>query len=104
MNMLIGVLCEVMSEVSFAEKENAAIDLMKRSVLLMLKSIDEDGSGEISKEEMHHVVNHPEAVQVLEELEVDVNYFVEMSDMLFDDEDSSLTIENIMKIILDLRG
>merc|ERR1719428_321535 len=71
MNMLIGVLCEVISAVGEAEKENAAIELMKKSVLIMLKRLDADGSGEISKDELDMVLVDPEAQEVLQELQVD---------------------------------
>merc|ERR1712107_378558 len=46
MNMLIGVLCEVVSAVNKAEKENAAIKEMKGSLLSLLKKLDVDGSGD----------------------------------------------------------
>lgn len=104
MNMLIGVLCEVVSAVGEAEKENAAIDLVKHTVLLMLKRLDEDCSGEMSREELQHVLVDPQARQVLDELKVDVPYFVELMDMFFVNEDSALGIEHIMQMILDLRG
>merc|ERR1719443_1215375 len=71
MNMLIGVLCEVVSAVGAAEKEEAAINLVKRSVLVLLKRLDADGSGEISREELRQVLVDPEACEVLGELEVD---------------------------------
>merc|ERR1719375_1037349 len=45
MNMLIGVLCEVVTAVGIEEKEEAAIALVKSTLLVMLKGIDQDGSG-----------------------------------------------------------
>merc|ERR1719387_3079745 len=84
MNMLIGVLCEVVTAVGENEKEQAAVDLMKHSVLLLLKRLDKDGSGEISQDEFNQVLADPEALQVLEELEVDVHYFIELMDMFFE--------------------
>merc|ERR1719443_866971 len=70
MNMLIGVLCEVVSAVGAAEKEEAAINLVKGSLLLMLKRLDEDGSGTINKEELHSVFVDPQAQETLCEIQV----------------------------------
>merc|ERR1719316_1654777 len=44
-NMLIGVLCEIVSEVANAEKEYTAIQQLKSTLLVMLQRLDEDGSG-----------------------------------------------------------
>merc|ERR1711871_1165907 len=81
MNMLIGVLCEVVSAVGEAEKEQAAVDLVKKTVLIMLKHLDQDGSGEMSREELQQVLVDPHARQVLDELKVNVPYFVELMEM-----------------------
>merc|ERR1719379_1650147 len=42
MNMLIGVLCEVVSAVAADEQEEAAIAAVKSSILVMLKQLDKD--------------------------------------------------------------
>ena len=44
MNMLIGILCEVVSKVAAAEKENAAREEVRDTILQMLKRLDADGS------------------------------------------------------------
>ena len=43
MNMLIGVLCEVVSLTSAQEKEEADVLQMKRHILVMLRAMDVDG-------------------------------------------------------------
>merc|ERR1712023_95828 len=62
MNMLIGVLCEVMSSVAQSEKEDCAIRLVKDTILLMLKAFDEDGNGVISRDELRSVMTDPMAL------------------------------------------
>lgn len=103
MNMLIGVLCEVVTAVAAAEKEEAAIRLVKETVLVMLKKLDEDGSGEISKEEMNMVFDDEAALQVLASLQVDMTHLVDYLDMYFEQQ-SELSIYQIMDLILMLRG
>eukprot|EP00929_Paragymnodinium_shiwhaense_P070484 TRINITY_DN35691_c0_g1_i1.p1 TRINITY_DN35691_c0_g1~~TRINITY_DN35691_c0_g1_i1.p1 ORF type:complete len:667 (-),score=154.21 TRINITY_DN35691_c0_g1_i1:160-2160(-) len=103
MNMLIGVLCEVVTAVAEAEKEDAAIRLVKETVLVMLTTLDEDGSGEISKDEMYTVFNDDSALAVLETLKVDVKHLVDHLDMYYEENDD-LSIPQIMDLILMLRG
>merc|ERR1712190_674117 len=49
LNMLIGVLCEVVSAVGASEKDEAAIRAVKSSIWLQLKDIDVDGNDKISQ-------------------------------------------------------
>merc|ERR1712072_869039 len=52
LNMLIGIQCEVVSNVAKKEKDDSEVQLMKDTVLVMLRKLDADDSGEIDKEEM----------------------------------------------------
>lgn len=104
MNMLIGVLCEVVSGVAAIEKEEAAINFVKENLLKMLKRLDEDESGALSREEIDHVTNDPDALDVLFEIQVDVDYFMHLHDMIFEDPEKEMSIEEIMELILTCRG
>merc|ERR1719375_546601 len=81
MNMLIGVVCEVISAVAANEKENCARELVQQTLLVMLKKLDEDGSGEISQHELQHVCEDQDSLKVLEALQVDSANFMERMDM-----------------------
>eukprot|EP00448_Togula_jolla_P023674 CAMPEP_0170584164 /NCGR_PEP_ID=MMETSP0224-20130122/8542_1 /TAXON_ID=285029 /ORGANISM="Togula jolla, Strain CCCM 725" /LENGTH=247 /DNA_ID=CAMNT_0010907579 /DNA_START=490 /DNA_END=1233 /DNA_ORIENTATION=+ len=104
LNMLIGVLCEVVSGVAALEKEEAAIDLMKRSVLGILKRLDADGTGEITEAMMEQLTDDPLAIEVLYDLQVDVDYLMEIKDMMISDPARTLTITEVMDLILSIRG
>jgi len=103
-NMLIGVLCEVVVEVSAEEKETAAKEKMKKTLLVMLQELDADKSGQLSKSEVQSVICHPEAVAIMNDIQVDTQYLLDISEMLFTSEDSSLPISVFMNIVLTLRG
>jgi len=64
MNMLIGVLCEVVSSVARSEKDEAAVRLVKESILLQLKKCD-DGDGMISHAELNIVLQDPDSQDIL---------------------------------------
>jgi len=104
MNMLIGILCEVVSAVAATEKENAAIKFIKETILVLLKSLDTDGSFTISREELRSVCQDPDALKVLGDLEVDVMYLLDLQAMLYRRPDSTLSVKAIMDLILNLRG
>merc|ERR1711908_203585 len=104
MNMLIGVLCEVVTAVGEAEKENAAIALVKQTVLLMLKGLDDDQDGKISRLELRRMCHDAEAKRVFEDLQVNMEYFLGKMNMFYIEPDQQLEITFIMHMILDLRG
>merc|ERR1712113_1161593 len=87
LNMLIGVLCAVVTAVTAAEKEKILVTYVKSKLMGVLVRLDEDGNGTISKDEFDQLVHIPEAVRALEELGVDVESLVALGDHLFQSED-----------------
>jgi hypothetical protein len=104
MNMLIGVLCEVVLDVSADEKENLVKAQMRKTLLVMLEELDADHSGMLSKDEVQSVIRHPEAVAIMNDIQVDTTHLLDVTEMLFPTEDSSLAISVFMNIVLTLRG
>lgn len=103
MNMLIGVLCEVVTSVAAAEKEDGQIKLVKDRLLYMLKELDEDKSGMISRYEVAQVLDDVNALSVLHSINVDVKCLLEELNLCFEDSEE-LAIHQIMEVILMLRG
>ncbi|CAE8619686.1 unnamed protein product [Polarella glacialis] len=103
MNMLIGVLCEVVSAVKQLEEQTAAHELVKGTVLVLLKQLDVDESGDISKEEMANVMEHEQARACLQDLNVDVEHLMDLLDMHYEDE-SDLSMLFLLELILACRG
>ncbi|CAE8634165.1 unnamed protein product [Polarella glacialis] len=103
MNMLIGVLCEVVSAVKQLEEQTAAHELVKGTVLVLLKQLDVDESGDISKEEMANVMEHEQARACLQDLNVDVEHLMDLLDMHYEDE-SVLSMLFLLELILACRG
>merc|ERR1719281_1452997 len=71
LNMLIGVLCEVVTAVGQHERDEADIRLVKQGILKELIKFDVDGSGTISQTELEAAMQSRRAQAVLEEMEVD---------------------------------
>eukprot|EP00971_Amphidinium_carterae_P054125 1065787-Amphidinium_carterae.1 len=53
MNMLIGVLCEVVSATAATEKEEMLVTYVNEKLRSVVKLIDQDGSMSISKAHIH---------------------------------------------------
>lgn len=109
MNMLIGVLCELVTQVKRADDESIAIDFMKQHLRDMLVEFDADGDGQISREDLQAVVAAPKAVKVLENLKVNPQYLMDLTEPLFEaDKDAGriqeVTREELMDVILKIRG
>merc|ERR1719217_1878795 len=84
LNMLIGVLCEVVSAVAEAEKEKAVVTYVKSQLIDVLTDLDSDGTGTISKEEFAVLLEVPSAVEALEQLGVDVPTLFQLAEVIFD--------------------
>eukprot|EP00746_Dinoflagellata_sp_MGD_P131458 gnl/MRDRNA2_/MRDRNA2_65241_c0_seq1.p1 gnl/MRDRNA2_/MRDRNA2_65241_c0~~gnl/MRDRNA2_/MRDRNA2_65241_c0_seq1.p1 ORF type:complete len:587 (+),score=130.98 gnl/MRDRNA2_/MRDRNA2_65241_c0_seq1:181-1761(+) len=83
LNMLIGVLCEVVSAVSEAEKEKMVVSFAKSKFLSVLERIDKDGSGAISEKEFDTFVMDEGVRAPLEDLEVDRENLKSLADVIF---------------------
>eukprot|EP00928_Gymnodinium_smaydae_P080690 TRINITY_DN6433_c0_g1_i1.p1 TRINITY_DN6433_c0_g1~~TRINITY_DN6433_c0_g1_i1.p1 ORF type:complete len:630 (-),score=84.67 TRINITY_DN6433_c0_g1_i1:303-2192(-) len=103
MNMLIGVLCEVVSAVKKIEENDLATKMVKGSVLVLLRKLDADGSGSISKDEMGETLEEEDAVECLKDLNVDIPRLLNLLDMHFQERDE-LPMEFLMELIFSNRG
>merc|ERR1712232_1514128 len=112
MNMLVGVLCEVVSAVAATEKEAAAMSFIKCRVRSILNDsgLDQNNDGLISKEEFEKLIEHPEASVALQEVGVDVIALVDCAEFIFQSDDrgqkfeKKLGFDDFMDIVLKLRG
>merc|ERR1712113_736562 len=110
LNMLIGVLCEVVSAVAATEKEALTVAYVKDQVRFILADVDENHDGLISKEEFKHIIEHPDAIDALNSVGVDVVALVSYADYIFQSDDKGqkfdkqLDFHDFMDIVLKLRG
>merc|ERR1719446_1152435 len=70
MNMLVGVLCEVVSVVSSVEKESMLISYVKGTLLNMLRTsgLDADNDQMIDRTEWEALLENPGAAKALQEV------------------------------------
>eukprot|EP00929_Paragymnodinium_shiwhaense_P073091 TRINITY_DN37152_c0_g2_i5.p1 TRINITY_DN37152_c0_g2~~TRINITY_DN37152_c0_g2_i5.p1 ORF type:complete len:666 (+),score=190.26 TRINITY_DN37152_c0_g2_i5:171-2168(+) len=117
MNMLIGVLCEVVIVVNATEKERFLVTFVKQRLQEVVALIDEDRGGTISRDEFMLIMDNASAVEAIDEVGVDVIALLDFADVIFGEEgeDGSeagsegsggveLTLQDLMEVILQLRG
>jgi hypothetical protein len=103
LNMLIGVQCEVVSNVAAQEKDEIEVNLLKTTVLQMLKELDADDSGEIDKDELLGLMENEEALAVLSTLQIDVTHLLSYLMMVYEQMEA-VSIADLMHAMLKMRG
>eukprot|EP00931_Biecheleriopsis_adriatica_P087534 TRINITY_DN6199_c0_g5_i1.p1 TRINITY_DN6199_c0_g5~~TRINITY_DN6199_c0_g5_i1.p1 ORF type:complete len:693 (+),score=161.84 TRINITY_DN6199_c0_g5_i1:95-2173(+) len=106
MNMLIGILCDVISAVSEIEKEGILISGVKEQLQQLMKEKNL-GNEEHGMNRLHYeqLLLNPRAAKVFEHLGVDVFGLVDVADILFaDDADKEVSFQDFMECVLELRG
>mmetsp|Transcript_24503 Transcript_24503/g.56859 ORF Transcript_24503/g.56859 Transcript_24503/m.56859 type:complete len:795 (+) Transcript_24503:110-2494(+) len=115
LNMLIGVLCEVVTAVASAEREQITVEMVKDGFMDIIGGIDTNNDKTINKAEFESIVSNPAATNLLNRVEVDVFALVDLADFIFakeipedddfdGDDTQELTFEAFMDIVLSLRG
>uniref|UniRef100_A0A7S0F905 EF-hand domain-containing protein n=1 Tax=Pyrodinium bahamense TaxID=73915 RepID=A0A7S0F905_9DINO len=109
LNMLIGILCQVIVEVSDAEKTKKEAIYLRDSLLEIMKCYDGDDDGTIGKDEFRILMKNPEVHDVLRRFGTDVHDLVMLTDVFFEDmtqesEKGQLSFEEILQVVLRLRG
>mmetsp|Transcript_56407 Transcript_56407/g.131778 ORF Transcript_56407/g.131778 Transcript_56407/m.131778 type:complete len:571 (+) Transcript_56407:88-1800(+) len=109
MNMLIGILCEVITAVADAEKEALQVSWTTEVLQTCLSAgADTNNDGCIDIGEFQSMIQNQQVRKVLREVDVDVQTLVNFADVLFEDEDGQSRMElpfaDFMQRLLQLRG
>jgi hypothetical protein len=108
LNMLIGVLCEVVGAVASVEKEEMTICTVKGDLQSIVNQIDENGDTKISRDEFMQIIENPQAGAALAAVGVDVIGLIDAADSIFDTDDGCAEIElnfpEFLEVVLSLRG
>eukprot|EP00928_Gymnodinium_smaydae_P033513 TRINITY_DN2398_c1_g1_i1.p1 TRINITY_DN2398_c1_g1~~TRINITY_DN2398_c1_g1_i1.p1 ORF type:complete len:541 (+),score=92.77 TRINITY_DN2398_c1_g1_i1:54-1676(+) len=106
MNMLVGVLCEVVCAVAATEKETILTNKVYLTMSECLNDLDIDGNGTISFMEFKRLVDYPQALKAVTDIGVDPISMVDFAEIFFieDGEPKDITFEEFMEMVLDLRG
>jgi hypothetical protein len=105
MNMLIGVLCEVISAVAVEEKENMITEKVHEKFGNIVNELDNNQNGLLTLRELELILYNPEALDVLKGMNVDPEDLIDVADdFLCEKGSAELTFDDFFEMILDLRG
>jgi hypothetical protein len=106
MNMLIGVLCEVISAVAEEEKESMIVEKVHDKFGSIVKELDEDKDGRLSWTEFQTILDKDEALAALESIGVDADCLIDVAEDFFHEDGEPLEIpfDEFMSMLLDLRS
>jgi hypothetical protein len=103
LNMLIGVLCEVIRVVSSVENEKVEINHIKEGLNSLVHSADQNQTGTITAREFVNLLENPLARKFLDEVNIDSVGLVDFAQTLFK-KGNSYTYGEIIQLLLDLRS
>eukprot|EP00440_Ansanella_granifera_P069689 gb/GFBE01075610.1/.p1 GENE.gb/GFBE01075610.1/~~gb/GFBE01075610.1/.p1 ORF type:complete len:589 (+),score=133.58 gb/GFBE01075610.1/:1-1767(+) len=105
MNMLVGVLCEVVSAVAVTEREELHANIVMDKMQHILHSLDENSDKRISYAEFSMMIEKPEALRCLQDVGVNPLHVIDFADLFFFEggQPIELTFEEFMDVVLDLR-
>jgi hypothetical protein len=105
LNMLIGVLCDVIQSVATCEREEMRQEKVKELMKDVVRDLDEDMNGMVSQKEFKGLINKPIVLRVLDEVGVDPYTLLEFADMMFvkDGEFQELEFDDFSTMVLELR-
>jgi hypothetical protein len=109
LNMLIGVLCEVVSAISEQSKEEILVDYVKETLLKVLLEFDDEGDGLVSRKEFEALMDNPDARKAFIDLDVNPDNFKTVSEFLFEPdvpggEEKQLTFTVFLKRVMQMRS
>mmetsp|Transcript_102859 Transcript_102859/g.219976 ORF Transcript_102859/g.219976 Transcript_102859/m.219976 type:complete len:317 (+) Transcript_102859:1-951(+) len=105
MNMLIGVLCEVVSAVAASEKEESAALSVTEQLHDIAISLDENFDNKISYEEFASIIGKPDALKALQKVGISPIGLVDFAELFFfeDGQPVELSFDAFMSQVLCLR-
>merc|ERR1740138_2061332 len=90
MNVLIGVLCQVVSHVGSTEKETLNTLTLKAKLARVMDKLDRNNNGMLSEVEFVQLVTCPESVKLLDEVGVDPVGLLNIAPSIFGVEEDEL--------------
>merc|ERR1719356_1320670 len=103
MNMLIGVLVEVVSVVASVEKETYQVAAVKRVLQKWAPEADKNGDNMINVDEFKNMLSKDGCAKDLNDEGVDAVALIDAADFVYRDKDT-LTFSELLTVVLGLRS
>eukprot|EP00931_Biecheleriopsis_adriatica_P062696 TRINITY_DN37840_c0_g1_i1.p1 TRINITY_DN37840_c0_g1~~TRINITY_DN37840_c0_g1_i1.p1 ORF type:complete len:622 (+),score=113.87 TRINITY_DN37840_c0_g1_i1:24-1868(+) len=111
MNMLIGVICEVITAVAEAENEETMVTFLRDSLQKAISSADNNEDRLLQQDEFFQMLRDQSAVSALKSIGVDMVSLIDYADIIFSGEEGAdnpaengISFGDFMCFVLDLRN
>jgi hypothetical protein len=102
-NMLIGVLCEVVSVTASVEKEEMMLTDLSHKITTLIGADVQSGTHRVSRERFVSLLDNQEAVDNLHDAGIDIVALVDFADFIFKGDDE-LELAAFMEKVVQFRG
>jgi hypothetical protein len=103
LNMLIGVVCEVVSEAARAEGEARLMLTSRQHLMEAMQELDSNNNGRVSLSEFRQLLEKPSVVRLLDDIGIDVFALVECGEHVFHKK-TELDFDEFMAEVGQFRG
>lgn len=103
LNMLVGILVEVVGATADGEKERFAEEHLQITIKALFKKLDKDSSGLITRSEFVQMKGSRTVMKALEKLGITDSQFSKYADLLFENNVEGVDFQNLLTLILKLR-
>jgi hypothetical protein len=108
LNMLVGVLVEVVATVMHKEQDRMDCDYVKSRMEELIDNRDlgllsYTGNGLITKEDFEILIQNRNAAKILDDVGVDVIGLADISDFIYKDYDT-ITFDHFVEVVLEMRN
>jgi hypothetical protein len=98
MNMLVGVLVEVVSVVASTEKDKMSILAVKYQLEDVMHSLGLDPNTSFQREEFSKIIMYPKMLQVVQSIGVDPVSLVDTADLVYEDLEKECGMDPVAKL------
>jgi len=103
LNLLVGVLVNVVAIVHAAETDQQTINTFGADMWSMVQNMDNDSNDMISKSEFVSMLMKPDVVQTLKKIDVDCIDLLDFTDQIFAEDVKEVSFDDLMKFIMSFR-
>eukprot|EP00929_Paragymnodinium_shiwhaense_P046485 TRINITY_DN23669_c0_g1_i3.p1 TRINITY_DN23669_c0_g1~~TRINITY_DN23669_c0_g1_i3.p1 ORF type:complete len:578 (+),score=97.76 TRINITY_DN23669_c0_g1_i3:158-1891(+) len=106
MNMLVGILVEVVGNTAEGEKQRVLEEYVRESIKTIFRQMDKDESGRITRAEFLAMRRHKTVMKSLADLKIKEKQFDMYTELLFEPDatgEASISFEKLLNMLLRLR-
>jgi len=104
LQMLIGVLCEVVDDTTIKKAAAKDVAVMKCQIVERLRKFDVEGDGTITQRELDHIMQDGHTKDILSSLNINELFLSQMLQLLFPRPDSVVAFKPLTEMLLLCRG